>query len=112
MSGALPPDGDSRAKKPPPMSRNGGPRSRRSRPIHRLGPYMLEFLGGKLPPWDRGVLDAHYINCGTTETIQEHLNRARRRRYGPLALLSGWRRKYLAGLIWSLETELGRRSRY
>lgn len=73
--------------------------------------YLLDFLGNQVPPWDRGILDAHLINAGTTPVVQEHLEAAERGRASLLARLSPWRRRYLDGLIWSLRTELERRSR-
>lgn len=73
--------------------------------------YFLESLTGQVPPWDRGVLDAHYINGDMTERIRARLEKARSGRRGVLAFLSPWRRRYLDGYIWTLEKEMERRSR-
>lgn len=72
---------------------------------------FVEFITNGLPPADLGVLEAHWIAMGTTDDIREALEGARRRRRGILARLSSWRRSYLDGLAWSLDTELQRRSR-
>jgi hypothetical protein len=72
----------------------------------------VEYITNGVPAWDMGVLDAHWLNMGTTEQIRTALTEARRRRrYGLLVWISPWRRQYLEGLIWALDTELGRRLR-
>jgi hypothetical protein len=73
--------------------------------------HLWEFFGGQMHPWDRGVLDAHWINAGSSAGIREHLRKADRQRRGLLALLFPWRRRYLDGLIWGLKLEVERRSR-
>jgi len=73
--------------------------------------YLVEYLTDDLGPWDRGVLDAHGICCGSTQFVQQHLVTARSRRRGILARISSWRRRYLDGLIWVLGVELERRAR-
>jgi len=73
--------------------------------------YIVEYFTDDHSPWDRGVQDAHWISCGTTQQIDGHLSRAKRGRLGLLARVLPWRRRYLGGLIWALQVELDRRAR-
>jgi hypothetical protein len=68
-------------------------------------------LTNGLPPWDLGVLHAHWLAMGTTREIRERVDRGRRSRRGLLARFSLWRRRYLDGMMWALEAELARRAR-
>jgi hypothetical protein len=70
---------------------------------------ILQGLTADHAPWDRGVLEAHWMHNVPTRTLWTRLERARRRRSGPLSWVWPPRRKYLDGLIWGITREIGRR---
>jgi hypothetical protein len=72
--------------------------------------YVVEYLTSDLSPWDRGVLEAHWVAGAPDRKIEDYLRRAKSRRRGPLAWISPWRRRYLDGMVWGLDRELRRRS--
>lgn len=75
-------------------------------------PHSVEWLfGWSTAPWERGVLEAHWMHNVPTHKLRERLERLRMRRRGPLAWLWPPRRKYLDGLIWGMVKELDRRGR-
>jgi hypothetical protein len=75
------------------------------------GRVVYEVLGGDLPAWDQGRLDAHQISAGPTEVIERCLFQAKQRRRRPLAWFWPGRRRYLDGLIRGLEDALAMRRR-
>jgi hypothetical protein len=79
-------------------------RKKRKRKTIYIGPSHAE-----LSPWDKGVLDGHLMAPLRTHEVQERLNRAARQRNSLLSRLLPGRRRYLDGLIWSLESEIKRR---
>ena len=76
--------------------------------------WLRQLLGnanGGLSPWDRGVLEAHWMGSVRTQRVRERQAKAIRQRRGFLAWLLPGRRHYLDGLIWGIEGELKRRGR-
>lgn len=80
-------------------------------PISTTWSRFVEFITNGAPPWDMGVLDAHWIAMGPMEQIRDELAQSRRRREGLLTWVWPWRRQYLDGMIWALEAEMRRRER-
>jgi len=64
-----------------------------------------------MSPWDRGVLEAHWMGSVRTHRVREHQARALKQRRGLLARLWPPRRRYLDGLLWGIEGELRRRGK-
>lgn len=77
---------------------------KRKRKKNYIGPSQAD-----LSPWDKGVLDGHRMAPLRTHEVRERLHRAARQRNSLLSRLLPGRRRYLEGLIWSLESEIKRR---
>lgn len=73
--------------------------------------WFVESSTSAMSPWDRGVLEAHWMGSVRTPQVLEIQSRAIRRRRGWLAWLLPGRRHYLDGLIWGIQKELKRRGR-
>lgn len=78
--------------------------------------WLSMFLSSSTPlstltPWDRGVLEAHWMNPLRTQQIRDRRDRALRQRRGVLARIWPRRRRYLDGLLWGIAAELKRRGK-
>ena len=68
-------------------------------------------LSNDMTPFDRGVLEGHRAGAyASTSALQKHRDRAVSSRRGILAILLPGRRRYLDGLIHSLDREISRRA--
>ena len=64
-----------------------------------------------LSPWDRGVLEAHWMHSVRSQQLRERQAKATRQRRGIFAKIWSPRRNYLDGLLHGLAGELKRRSK-
>lgn len=77
----------------------------------------LRFLLGSstefstLSPWDRGVLEAHWMHSIRSQQLRERQTKAIRQRRGLYAKIWPPRRQYLEGLLHGLASEIKRRSK-
>ncbi|WP_406693843.1 hypothetical protein V5E97_22670 [Singulisphaera sp. Ch08] len=66
---------------------------------------------GTLSPWDRGVLEAHWMHSVRTQKLRELQVKVTRQRGGFFAWIWPARRHYLDGLLHGLAGEIKRRSK-
>lgn len=66
---------------------------------------------GTLSPWDRGVLEAHWMHSIRTQQLRERQVKVARQRRGIYAWIWPPRRQYLDGLLHGLAKEIKRRSK-